>query len=192
MMNAPSPRLGLLDRLRAQHRTIRRNLDRLEAAGLALERGEPVANEELLRLLAFFRHFVQAEHEAIEEALLFPALEARCSPEQWKTVRGLEEEHAWGDALLGEMNTAKPESAARVIRTFSPIIRLHIERVEKQVFPVAETVLTHGELEVLGQVCDAVLAAASPRSGERRESECGADPWCLDADWQARREAVEN
>ena len=189
----PAPtRLGLIDRLRAQHRTIRRNLDRLEAVAAALEREESVDPHELPRLRAFFRHFVQAEHEAIEESLLFPALQSRCTREELDAIDTLEAEHSWSDALLQDFEAASPRRVAQLVRTLAPLVRLHMEHEEKHVFPLAEKRLTADELQLLGVACDAVLAAASPVSRERiAERSAHPDPWCLDCDWQEVTERSE-
>jgi hemerythrin-like domain-containing protein len=188
-MKTATPGRGLLDRLRAQHRTIRRNLNRLESVASALERGEAMDRHELSRLFTFFREFVQAEHESIEESLLYPAIESRCPRDEVASLRRLEAEHAWGDRILRDLVPTSNEKTARLIRTFAPLLRLHIEREETQLFPIAERVLTPIELESLGRACDAVLAATSPGAHERWRTSPGApDPWCLDGDWRADTE----
>jgi hemerythrin-like domain-containing protein len=192
MKNATTTRLGLLARLRSQHRTIRRNLDRLEALAAAIDRDAPVDPHELQRLRGFFRHFVQAEHEAIEESLLFPALESRCTREEMKELVRLEAEHAWGDALLDEFESAPPPRVAQIVRTFAPLVRMHMEHEESHVFPLAEQRLTGEELALLGIACDAVLGAASPVSrGPAWRVPARANPWCLDDDWQDSTETRE-
>lgn len=191
-MNARTARLGLIDRLRAQHRTIRRNLDRLEQLGRTLDGGRRVDPRTLERLRTFFQHFVQAEHESIEESLLFPALARRCPAPEIDALRRLEAEHLWSGALLRGLDPGEPSRTARLIRTFAPLVRLHIEREETKLFPLAERVLDADELASLGEKCAAVLAAASPafatRIPARRLED---DPWCIDEDWQGETRPAE-
>ena len=89
-------------------------------------------------------------HEAIEEQILYPALEPH--PEARKTTLEGYEEHHVADSILSELKdvAADDEKWAAKFKVLKENIAHHIEEEERMMFPAARGVLEPEELLALG------------------------------------------
>ena len=107
MSNAPSASDRPTAVLRAEHQTILRVINVLEALVRRSEAGTGFELDALRQCVTFFRLFADACHHAKEEDLFFPALEARGVPREDGPIGVMLHEHrlarqhtsSMGDAL---------------------------------------------------------------------------------------------
>ena len=138
-----------IDGLRDEHRRIEAMLSALDAVAERLDRDEaaPAFVEELIE---FFRLFADARHHAKEEQRLFPLLAGGDS--SYGVIDALRHHHDLGRMLVGEMRQALTHlragdpTAARMFaasaRSYTHLLRVHIDIEEHQVFAEAGRTLT--------------------------------------------------
>lgn len=134
------------------HRTIKMMLPALERMARQFEAGEFVRGYDLARVLEFLREFVDGYHQWKEEQELFPALEARGVPQDSGPVSELLEEHTRVGRCLRVMTAAMAEEIgedpgaeadfAQYARQYLGLLREHIEREAKELWPLAAEALT--------------------------------------------------
>ncbi len=90
-------------------------------------------------------------HIAVEEQVFYPALEG--FNEIRPVIREAYSEHHTIDHLLDQLSTLpwKEGDAYGKLAEMKTAIRRHIDRIETQVFPIAERLLSRSDLEELGR-----------------------------------------
>lgn len=147
--------------LRQEHEAVTRMLGAAEQAAGKLERNEAVAPDLLEGIGEFFELFVDKCHHGKEEELLFPALAKRGMPVDGGPIGMMLHEHEQGRDLTRLMReTAKAyangEAAAgpawaSAARTYARLLSEHILKENNVLFPLAESILTPAEEEVLAE-----------------------------------------
>lgn len=159
-----------IETLMSEHRLIERTLDALEACASGLSRGEAVARDELGRFARFFAEFADVHHHAKEENLLFQAMVDAGFPKDTGPIAVMLHEHGVGRAAVGvlrrvaggagELAAAERNEAVEAATSFAAMLRAHIRKEDRILYPMAEG---HLPAEAL-----AGLAAAFERfEGER-------------------------
>ncbi len=140
------------EELMTEHRAIERMLAVLDAAGGRLEAGERVRPDLFREAVDFVRNFADRCHHGKEEDNLFPRLEERGVPREGGPLGVMLFEHDEGRAYIGAIADALDayergdEGAARTIarsaRGYVGLLRGHIEKEERVLFPMADQVLS--------------------------------------------------
>lgn len=172
------------DVLVAEHRIIERVLGALERAAGRLEMGETVEPAFFSELLRFLRDFADGRHHLKEEDALVPALVAAGLPLEEGPLAVILAEHVEGRAwtrrlenAIGRLEAAEPGAAAELVacaRAYVALLRDHIMKEDRMLFPMAEHVLSGPARERLGDVLNrsggACDYASWARELERRAS----------------------
>lgn len=134
--------------LRAEHQTILRTLACVEALVTdAAYATEPVAT--LREVVDFLRTYADRLHHGKEEALLFPAMEARGISADAGPTAAMRYEHELGRALARRMATLAEADDAHFDRQafrepalqFVALLRSHIAKEDQILFPMADRML---------------------------------------------------
>ena len=144
-----------------EHRVIERVLEALETAT------DQVGAEFYARALDFITQFADGAHHEKEEQHVFPALEACGIPREHGPLGVMLEEHEQGrrhvsamrDLLAaGDLDGLRQESLA-----YAAVMRGHIEKEDKVLFPMGQSVLGPQQLDEVRAGFDA-MAPASDRA----------------------------
>ena len=140
------------EELMTEHRAIERMLTVLEAAAGRLEAGERVRPDVFREAVDFVRNFADRCHHGKEEENLFPRLEELGVPREGGPLGVMLFEHDEGRAFIGAIAAAVEaydggdEGAARTIATsargYVELLRGHILKEERVLFPMADQVLS--------------------------------------------------
>lgn len=127
-----------IEELRTDHEIILAELAKLEAdpAGYAKE------------FLAFTRNFAEPHHHK-EEEVLFPALESKGIPKEGGPIGVMLMEHEIKRGYVRDLAAGKIEAAGKIIS----LLREHIVKENDILYPLAEQVLSEGELAAMGDRC---------------------------------------
>jgi len=154
--------------LRHEHEVFLRALELLERLGQGLEAGRPVDRAALTWLIDFFRTFADRCHHSKEEQHLFPALERHGVPREGGPLGVMLHEHERGRALLRAMTQGDDRAVAEAIRSYTALLRAHIDKENEVLFPIAEQILAEEEQRVIVQAFDAIeQAVVGPGIHER-------------------------
>lgn len=143
-----------LARFENEHAEALRELERLEAAALALEAGEDAAGQvrRARESYAFLTNVVR-EHNENEERALFPLLgddlRTAAFKEEHRMLRFLERQ-------LGRALEAQ-DAARRVppaVHSIADLLRSHIARENERLFPMARALLGSEGLALVARVLD--------------------------------------
>lgn len=147
------------DILSSEHRVIERVIAALETSSERLEAGQAVRPEFFLDAAEFIRGFGDGCHHAKEESVLFKALVANGLPEKGGPVGAMLAEHEQGRAFTRAMRAAAERlrdgdsaAAAEVIanaRGYAALLRQHIQKEDRVLFPMANQVIPAGEHEAI-------------------------------------------
>jgi hemerythrin-like domain-containing protein len=147
--------MSATDVLKDEHRGVERMLAIVEAAGKRLEAGGDVPADLYLSAVDFFRGFTDGCHHAKEEEKLFPALEQRGILREGGPIGVMLAEHERGRAYVRAMAEAAgryskgDKSAAPVLiqngRNYVELLRQHIAKEDRVLFPMADKVLSGAE-----------------------------------------------
>jgi len=147
--------MSATDVLKDEHRGVERMLAIVEAAGKRLEAGGDVPADLYLNAVDFFRGFTDGCHHAKEEEKLFPALEQRGILREGGPIGVMLAEHERGRAYVRAMAEAAgryskgDKSAAPVLiqngRNYVELLRQHIAKEDRVLFPMADKVLSGAE-----------------------------------------------
>jgi hemerythrin-like domain-containing protein len=153
-----------LQSLRDEHRVIAGVLDALERYGSRLEQDSSVSASDLRRFTAVLTEFAGIWHHGKEEELLMPVLVQRGLAWDESLLREIREDHEQEDYLLrviehaalqeGVLSAEDRRHAVRSIRAFVDFERMHIEKEETSLYPVAERLLSADALRSLDQRCN--------------------------------------
>jgi hemerythrin len=141
--------------LEADHRRFE---ELLEQGNATTERGTKRRNQLLETLTAALK-----VHEAIEEQILYPALEPHAESHDI-VLEGYEEHHV-ADLIVTELRqlAKNDEKWSAKFKVLAESLAHHIEEEERKMFPTARAVLTTEELNALGKRMKALKADLEKR-----------------------------
>ena len=144
--------MTVTEELTTEHRAIERMLAVLESAAGRLEAGERVRPDVFREALDFVRNFADRCHHGKEEENLFPRLEELGVPREGGPLGVMLSEHDEGRAFIGAIAAAVDayeggdEAAGRTIARnaggYVGLLRGHIQKEERVLFPMADQVLS--------------------------------------------------
>ena len=142
-----------------EHKVILKVVHSLNAMDQDLNRGGSIDTEFLQKVVRFMRDFADKCHHAKEEAVLFPAMEAKGVPTTGCPLGALRAEHIKGRRLVTALKEAADTYAAgnleavKDIRSAINAIRQlypnHIWKEDEMAFPMAERLFNQDELKTL-------------------------------------------
>ncbi|MGC4117462.1 MAG: hemerythrin domain-containing protein [Myxococcales bacterium] len=169
-----------IETLMFEHRFIERGLDALEGFTRTLHGQD--GREELGRFVRFLRGFADRLHHGKEEDLLFTRMSEVGFPKDSGPIAVMLHDHDAGRALVTEMDelSRRPQAwsdaeAARVAEAasrFATLLRDHIRKEDRILYPMAEEHLSPQALDALGVEFD--RHAAEHTTAERELTELGA------------------
>jgi hemerythrin-like domain-containing protein len=104
--------------------------------------------EELARFVSFIRGFADAYHHGKEEDILFVAMVEHGFPREAGPIAVMLQEHDQGRSLVGVLERLAQQPApwsaedhgtlSRTVRKFSSLLRLHIQKEDQVLYPMAD------------------------------------------------------
>jgi hemerythrin-like domain-containing protein len=145
------------DILMDEHRVIERLIAVLEKATLKLQKGEAMRPEFFLEASAFIKGFADGCHHQKEEGVLFKAMEAHGLSQQKPPISVMLSEHERGREFNRGLKQAGQRLAygdksaiGEIIKDaggYASLLRQHIEKEDKILFPLANQVIPASEHE---------------------------------------------
>ncbi len=129
------------DWLKRDHELILEGLEALTAVARKCRAGEKVSEENVGKLVAFFREFADEYHHHKEEKALFPALEAAGLPPHGPVAVMLHE-HDLGRRLLKQMRDSLPELDTDAAMEYVSLLQGHIQKENEILFRMADRLLS--------------------------------------------------
>jgi hemerythrin-like domain-containing protein len=156
-----------IESLRAEHETILGVIDQFEGVACGSADGQASAAY-VLAAIEFLRVFVDQNHHAKEERVLFAAMAA--DPGLAGMAEALTADHAEGRALVGEIDAAfrAGRPIDNLIVAYAAFIRDHIRRENEMVFEAAENALDESVLAGLHARFLEIENGVLGRDGSRR------------------------
>lgn len=152
--------------LMQEHRVIEQVLDCLDAMAARCVQDGRLDAGSALEAVDFFRSFADRCHHAKEEEQLFPMMERRGFDPHSGPTAVMRQEHVQGRALIAAMEAAAPgagagEAAANAAwleaaRQYSGMLRMHIQKEDHCLFPMADNGLMPTDVDELSRQFDAV------------------------------------
>lgn len=143
-----------------EHKAILRALNLLRAVAPGATRGNPEAVENAIKLVDFFREFVDHFHFLKEETLLFPRLR-KLMPAGSGSVTKLRLENDQSRALLHNMGNALGGNRAHFglyAERFGQLLAGHVGKEDKTLFPRAESILSEEDDDELANAFETLQA----------------------------------
>jgi len=136
------------DCLVAEHQVLLRQMEHLQGVVQ-----NPLPSAEALRAAIDLFHAGLEGHAALEEEVLFPALEPHLGRE-YGPLAVMYAEHEDIRSTLGQVATTNEEAQLRALLShLLEVLGAHFAKEEQVLFPMAENLLPAGELEGLGERC---------------------------------------
>jgi hemerythrin-like domain-containing protein len=145
--------------LMGEHRLIEQALGSLESYGVALRGGETAARDVIGDYAAFFRGFADVCHHGKEEDILFQRMLERGFPRETGPLAVMYAEHELGRrhvrslaALAKGAGRMSPEDTTLLLGNvdgFVPLLRLHIQKEDRILYPMALRLLSDSELDAM-------------------------------------------
>jgi len=153
------------DWLKRDHELIVEGLDALSAVARRVRARQAVDEENIGKLLTFFREFADEYHHHKEEKALFPALEAAGLPPHGPVAVMLHE-HDLGRRLLKQMRDSLPELDTDAARDYVALLQAHIQKENEILFRMADRLLSSADdlsiTEVFAETESAMKAIVQP------------------------------
>jgi hemerythrin-like domain-containing protein len=137
-----------------EHEAILSAIQILERMTAAMEKGTSVDAKDVHDFIGFLKEFADKCHHGKEEGLLFPALIGAGVPDKGGPIGVMLAEHAQGRQLIRDMEESISVNVergkfAQAAKDYANLLRNHIQKENKFLFPTAEKVLTEAQLEEL-------------------------------------------
>ena len=149
-----------------EHRVIERMLDVVAEAATRLERGEAVAPNLFAEAGAFFAEFADRCHHHKEEGELFPAMERRGVPGEGGPIGVMLHEHDQGRGYVriiraegqkyAEGTLADPQLLVDAVHDYVDLLRQHILKEDRILYPMADQVLTGEDQKALWEAAERI------------------------------------
>jgi len=140
-----------------EHRLIEQVLGSLETLALEVEAGRTVERPIVAEYAGFFREFADACHHGKEEDLLFARMVERGFPKEAGPIGVMLHEHRLGRQRVaglrsigegdGEVGAAERQLFLEASLEFVPLLRQHILKEDRILYPMASEALAPEELE---------------------------------------------
>jgi hemerythrin-like domain-containing protein len=168
-----------------EHRLIETVLEALEGYATAVEKGSVFERDDLARFVTFVREFADAKHHAKEEDILFAAMLANGFPREGGPIAVMLHEHELSrgyvrelaDIAAGEGDWSE-DTAARVAaaaRSYTELLRDHIEKEDNVLYPMAQSVLPPDAMREVSERCEGVEQRHSQAGDTARLERLGAE-----------------
>jgi hemerythrin-like domain-containing protein len=145
--------------LMSEHRLIEQVLGSLETFAIAVEGGLTVDRPLVGDYADFFRGFADAYHHGKEEDILFQRMIERGFPTESGPLAVMLHEHMEGRARVadlrqvgqgkGEVEASERIAVLTAAREFVPLLRQHILKEDRILYPMAARVLTGAEFDAM-------------------------------------------
>jgi len=142
-----------------EHRLIERVLGSLETLAVEVESGRPLERPVVADYATFFREFADACHHGKEEDLLFARMVERGFPRESGPIGVMLFEHNVGRQRVaalrgiaeapGDVGAAERQLFLDSSLEYIPMLRQHIHKEDRILYPMAAKVLVPGELDRL-------------------------------------------
>jgi len=146
-----------IDVLMEEHRLIEQVLGSLESFAVAVEGGLAMERALVGEYAEFFRGFADAYHHGKEEDILFQRMIERGFSNESGPLAVMLHEHTQGRARVavlrqagrseGPVETTEGQTVLAAAREFIPLLRQHIVKEDRILYPMALRVLTGAELD---------------------------------------------
>ena len=135
-----------------EHEVIIRALSVLRAMADRIERGQPVRQDDVARLLTFFVEFADRFHHAKEEDLLFPAMVEAGFPGDGGPIGVMLFEHEIGRGLVRRLRESQLDARfVSAAREYVTLLDNHIEKENGILFRMADQALDRRKQEDLAE-----------------------------------------
>ena len=147
------------DQLREEHELVLMVVEAMEREVEDIERSGRVHSGRVEMMVDFSRNFTDGCHHHKEEEVLFPALEERSSAAGGPVSIMLSEHMAGREAMgviAASLARANEDAGARSdvlenLRLYAYLLRLHIQKEDAVLFPLAEETLNDQEQEMMAE-----------------------------------------
>jgi hemerythrin-like domain-containing protein len=143
--------------LMQEHRLIEQVLGSLETYTAEVERGLAPERKPVADYAAFFRGFADACHHGKEEDILFQRMIERGMPRETGPLAVMLHEHELGRRHVGALRqvgeregplgAVERQTLIENASSFVPLLRMHILKEDRILYPMAEQILTGPELD---------------------------------------------
>jgi hemerythrin-like domain-containing protein len=155
MRNLDSP----TEELKQEHALVLLVVEAMEREVAYIEAQDKVHAERVAQMVDFTRNFTDGCHHAKEERLLFPILEERSRTGAGQVSILLSEHMAGRDAVRAiadnlprvDEDEAARKAVAENLGLYAFLLRLHINKEDTVLFPLADEVLSDQEAELLAE-----------------------------------------
>ncbi len=167
-----------IDVLMEEHRLIEQVLGSLESFAIEIEGGLAVERPLVKEYAEFFRGFADAYHHGKEEDILFQRMIERGFPTDSGPLAVMLHEHTEGRARVGilrqvgqgegAVEAAERQAALTAASEFIPLLRQHILKEDRILYPMALRALTGPELDEMETAFEAFEKRLSGEGTEDR------------------------
>jgi hemerythrin-like domain-containing protein len=161
-----------------EHRLIEQVLGSLESFAVEVEGGLALERPLVAEYADFFRGFADAYHHGKEEDILFQKMIERGFPTESGPLAVMLHEHAQGRERVGILSqtgqaegaveAAERESVLTATHEFVPLLRQHILKEDRILYPMALRALTGSELDQMETAFEAFEKRLNADGAEER------------------------
>jgi hemerythrin-like domain-containing protein len=161
------------EELTQEHVLVLMVVEAMEREATSIERTGHVRTERVAQMMDFTRDFTDGYHHYKEEQVLFPALEERSRAGAGQVSILLSEHMAGREAVrtvVDNLAAANDDDAARKaenLALYSFLLRLHINKEDTVLFPLADEVFSDQEAEIMAAEFARVAQESGSGSPER-------------------------
>lgn len=186
-----------IELLMSEHRSIEKALDAMEAwVARRPQIRNPTEQDTLDRFVSFLREFVDDCHHTKEEDILFATMIEQGFPREQGPIAVMLHEHELGRSLVRTLSNFAQQPTPwneddwrhieRTVRAFARLLREHIQKEDRVLYPLAEQRLSTAAKEKVYTLFERFEAErAGCRQGERLreltdrllDSSAGKAPW---------------
>jgi hemerythrin-like domain-containing protein len=145
------------EELKEEHTLVLMVVEAMEREVASIEGTGRVHSERVAQMMEFTRRFTDGYHHFKEEQVLFPVLEERDRGAAGQVSVLLSEHDAGREAVRGVLDNlprAGDDAAARAavaenLKLYAFLLRLHINKEDNVLFPLADRLLSDQEAEIM-------------------------------------------